>query len=399
MKFALVLWLLVWAGMYTNISYVQQTNFLASKYSFIQGIRSLFPLVAIFLCLLTVFASRYRRIPFFRSPLELFFFYAFVGFIAAVMSTDPVISLYMNLAYLAPIMVTWYAMNKKDPLDNIRTIIHANYVILTLLVCIFLPSALGRGLIGWNSLPFNLGEVNRNGIGRYALVVMLVSFVRGVTPKKMKKLLYGILFVSAIVLFSQAQSRTALLGLSVTVMLLFFFRRIGWRFIFILPLFTYLIWLVGYQWRAEADFERLISLTGREQIWQQGLEVISTSPFYGWGFLSDRLLLEGEHMHNAYLSTLIQTGFLGTIFFVLGFIGVWVLIIRGRFFKRARELQGAEKFLLIESIVIIGILSVRSLFESTATFYGVDLVILVPHIAYIQLMAKKFSAKTQSSSP
>jgi hypothetical protein len=37
----------------------------------------------------------------------------------------------------------------------------------------------------------------------------------------------------------------------------------------------------------------------------------------------------------------------------------------------------------MQSVLILGFLTARSFFESTAAFYGVDLLLLVPAVAYI----------------
>jgi hypothetical protein len=37
----------------------------------------------------------------------------------------------------------------------------------------------------------------------------------------------------------------------------------------------------------------------------------------------------------------------------------------------------------MQSVLILGFLTARSIFESTAAFYGVDLLLLVPAVAYL----------------
>jgi hypothetical protein len=37
----------------------------------------------------------------------------------------------------------------------------------------------------------------------------------------------------------------------------------------------------------------------------------------------------------------------------------------------------------MQAVLVLGFLTARSIFESTAAFYGVDLLLLVPAVAYI----------------
>jgi O-antigen ligase len=389
MKTIDLLWIMVWLGIYSNIENLQSPGLFNSPFGFLQGIRCVLPFLALFLCLLKALVSKHRRIPFLGSPLELLFYYALVAMITASLSPEPLISLYWGGLYLSPIMVVWYAMNSRKPLENIRRIMIINYVIFTILIFSFMPGVLkGSGIGGWNNLPFSLGEVNRNGVARYALIVTIFSFVRFINQRKGSRHLYLLLLLFALYLLMQTQSRSALLGLAVVTVLIFYIKGLNWRFIFLGPAFAYIIWMAGYKIRAESEFEKLVSLTGRGETWQRGLEQIFASPFFGWGFQADRLLLEFEHMHNSYLHVAIQSGLLGVLFFVGAIIGIWKLILRNKFFKEKMNLEGVNKFLVIESIAIVAFLTVRSFFESTAAFYGIDELILVAHICYLQFVAK-----------
>jgi len=388
MKLIDLLWVMVWVGIYSNVENLQLSAF-TSISGFIKGARVILPLLALFFCLLKALVSKHRRIPFFTSPLELLFYYALVAIITASLSPEPFISLYWGGLYLSPIIVLWYAMNSSKPFENVRRIIIINYIIFTILVFTFIPAIAGNGGIGgWNELPFQLGEVNRNGVARYALIVIIFSLIRFINKKKGSRHFFLLLLLYALYLLVQTQSRSALLGLAVVTMLVFYLKGLNWRFLLLGPSFAYAIWMAGYKIRAQGEFDQLISLTGREGTWQKGLEQISASPFFGWGFQADRLLLEFEHMHNSYLHVAIQSGILGLLFFAGAVIGTWKLILRNKFFKEKIKTGGVNKFLVIESIAVVAFLTVRSFFESTAAFYGVDQILLIAHIGYLQLAAK-----------
>jgi O-antigen ligase len=90
-------------------------------------------------------------------------------------------------------------------------------------------------------------------------------------------------------------------------------------------------------------------------------------------------------MHNSYLHALLQGGIIGALFFVGALVSVWFLILRNGLIKKIRHVQGRIPPELAESILLIGFLTSRSFFESTAAFYGVDLLVIVPAITYIYL--------------
>ena len=52
-------------------------------------------------------------------------------------------------------------------------------------------------------------------------------------------------------------------------------------------------------------------------------------------------------------------------------------------FKMIRHYEGEDKPLVIVNVLLIGFFSARSLFESTAAFYGVDLLMFLPAIVYV----------------
>ena len=113
------------------------------------------------------------------------------------------------------------------------------------------------------------------------------------------------------------------------------------------------------------------------------------SPFFGSGFHADRIMLDFAHMHNSYFHSLVQSGAIGTFFFAGAIIGIWHFIFKNNLLRRVKEVRENDQAFITESILIVTFLTARSFFESTAAFYGVDLLIFVPAIAYIFLWTQK----------
>jgi O-antigen ligase len=113
------------------------------------------------------------------------------------------------------------------------------------------------------------------------------------------------------------------------------------------------------------------------------LKLLKDSPFLGFGFHADRLIL-GTHMHNAFLHALFQTGIIGTIPFMGSLIFGWVLL-----FRAARKLALfplPHKHLVIQSGGILAFLTIRAFPESTGAFFGIDWLILAPLLLYLHLV-------------
>lgn len=387
MIFTVILWLLVWGGMFTGI-YNLQGQGLSDPLSLFQAARAFFPLVAVYLSLMWMLVKR-PGFSFLRMPAGFLFGYFAVGAVSSVfLSPNRMTALYWAGEYVAPLLVVWVAMEMPNPLEGLRKILHLNNIIVVLIFAAIFPDVLRVGgsderFSQFYLLPFNLGEMRANGVGRFALVTIIIAFTYFICRKGKRKIVWGALLMPALFMLAQTRSRTSLLGLAIAGVLLVLILGVDWRFIFIGPAATYLVYLSGIKWRLHGHVEQLMFLTGRDYTWRKGLVQIEHSPFLGWGFHADRLMLNSEHMHNSYLHSAIHAGVFGAGLFLAAIVAVWILILRSDLMKRIRRVQGPDLPLLIQSVLIIGFLTGRSFFESTAAFYGVDLLLLVPAMAYV----------------
>jgi O-antigen ligase len=397
MVFINFLWLLVWGGMFSGLYNIQTPIFLTNPLAFIQGSRALLPILAAYISIIWIFASK-SRFPFFKTPIGLLFYYCLTGIVTSLfLSPDTLTALYWASVYLSPLLVVWIALENTDSLSILRKLIYTNYALFIFVTVCLLPEVYKifngkQHFTQFYNLPFNFGQIRSNGVGRFALVVIIISFVRLITQTKKQRFLWLIPIFPSLLLLAQAQSRTALLGLAVSSFLYVYLKGMNWRFLFVGPISAYIIWLSGFKWRLNGDIEELMYLSGRAYTWQKGIEQIKHSPFLGWGFHADRILLQSEHMHNSYLHAMIHAGLIGTIFFIGAIFGIWFLMFRTNLLKRVRSIQGVDQTILMESILILGFLTARSFFESTAAFYGVDLLLLVPSMAYIYLWIQESPA-------
>jgi O-antigen ligase len=392
MLFIIFIWGLVWGGMFSSPSVFVLPSLFSNPIVILMTLRPHLPVIAVYICFLWIFFTRKNLFPPLKTPLGLLSLYCLVGLASSFfLSSQSFTSVNWGLRYLSCLIVIWIALKSNEPLHNLRAIIYFNYALAIAIVAIILPEAFRLGirtppLYHVYQLPLNLGLLRVNGAGRLALVLIILSFIRMITSEKTGRYFWILILIPSLFVITQTQSRTSLLGLVVCSILFIYLKGIDLKYLFLVgPVSAYIFWQSAYKWRSEESLERLFYLTGRENTWQKGIELFKHSPIFGSGFHADRLMLDFEHMHHSYFHALVQSGALGTIFFLAAIISVWILVFRYRLLKRVREIQGIDQAFLIESILLLAFFTARSFFESTGAFYGVDLLLMVPAMMYIWL--------------
>lgn len=398
--FLIVLWLMVWGGMYSDFSHVISPELLPGPVDPIHKIRALLPILAGSIAFLMILASlriekfEEGRSTLSRGPIWWITLYGLIGTFFFFLSPKPPVALYWAATFLSVPLVTWAIINQAKEDEKARLLIHINWAIVLLLLLFFLLGPLWPILQGTPNtriyeLPFGLGTQTANGIGRVSGVAGLVALSRFRQTFLIKRLFWLIVFGSSMTTLALSESRAAILGFAFGALVLLLISRKHWWLAIGGPGVAYLLYLSWFEWRFKGDMENAFLMSGREYTWDRVLETSLQSPLLGFGFHADRLLIEGEHVHMAYLHALIQGGILGSILFLGAILGVWIIIIRHDLFRKVPKISGTDNLLLVESIAVLTFLTVRSFFESTAAFYGVDLLLFVPIIAYIQLWIQK----------
>lgn len=392
MAFTDVLWLLIWGGMFSGIYNLQAPGLLSSPAALFQGFRSLLPILSVYIGVIWILATR-ARFPFSGISVGYLFYYCSVGLFTSVfLSPDKITALYWGSAYMSPLLITWMILDRNRTTSRLRSIIYMNYIFIFGITLSLLPEALRVGLkrsliTRFYKLPLGLGQILANGVGRFALILIIVSFIRLITRRSRARYVWLLPLLSSLFLLIQTESRTSLVGLAIASILFVLLMGLNWRLIFVGPVASYVIWFSAFKLRARGSMERLIQLSGREYTWQKGLAQIKQSPVLGWGFHADRILLRSEHMHNSYLHAMIHSGIVGASFFVFALITFWAFVVKSGLFAAIKSVPDRDRPLLMESIMILGFLTARSFFESTAAFYGVDLLLMVPAMAYVYVWA------------
>lgn len=297
----------------------------------------------------------------FRTPLFYFCIFILLGFVSTLFSEIPIKSFTYIFGYTT---LTFFAISlvKMFELKTLISIIKA-----AIFLGVFL-SVLGQflGIIDGYTYELGWGSTRRFG-GLYGqpnpmgaasalyIIIFLDSFPKNflVLPSLKNKsvitVLYGfyssILFVMTFFMslwaLWQSNSRSALLGLIVSLTALFFMQTVktlnkwgAFGRVLLLALILFILLTSSFlsQKLSEdnlnglsrsGDASELTTLTGRTVLWSYLLEKIAEKPLLGYGMgsvetVSANLGYEwATHAHNAYIEAAVYTGYLGGAIFIL----------------------------------------------------------------------------------
>jgi O-antigen ligase len=411
MGFFLVLWAMLWATLNTNPGGISVRD---TWLDIFHSLRAYLVLLAAYLAVLIILMRRSFSLPLSRAPLGLFAVYGLIGVIASLLlSPKPAIAFYWAAAHLSVPVVLGSILLGANSLARIRQVINLNWVIVGALSLAVLAVSwdviftgglrlrdtgefrAGYLVTSFKPEIFDMPMVRATGSGRFAAVLGVVALCRLWYRRGVWRLIWmllllfslGMLFLfqarGAIVAFMAASFLVLVLHLGVkakvvippAVVLLF---AVVWGFGFPLSLWQYLA-------RGQSVDSFLYQVSGRRETWEAGWVVFLESPLLGFGFQADRFLVE-QHMHNSFFQALVQTGLVGTTFFVGAFVSAWVWLFRS--LKRRTRMPSAERPWLIETAGVLAFLTVLSISQSTGAFYGVEWLLLAPLVAHIQILGR-----------
>ncbi len=113
---------------------------------------------------------------------------------------------------------------------------------------------------------------------------------------------------------------------------------------------------------------------------------LKKAPIIGRGPQADRYYIK-EHVHNTYLYALLQSGVLGTAAFVGGLVWAWALFFQAILKKTAAQV--GQHNMLLQTGGILAFFTVRSIPEVCGAMFGVDLMVMLPAMAYLSILNNK----------
>ncbi len=385
------LWLLVWAGL--NAAPVGE---LAQGWGWHQ-VRAYGPLAA---AGITAAVLLGRRTPWTGpSPLALLTLYGVAGLISsAAASLSPLVACSLALSYLSVPLVLALCAPVDHPPGRIEDLVHMTWCALAAIGLAAAVVGLWAGSLrrGWPLysaiavIPEVAGMpmVRGTGLARYAGIIILVAAVRLLRGHHAwARLGWGLVLAAYgwLLWSSRSAGATLACGVGLVVIAVLTLRPAAWIVVGAAALGAGVFFheaVVENLLRGKAVTSISSLLSGRGGTWLAAWELFRDSPLIGLGFHADRFLLEGpfrNHVSNAPLHALVQTGVVGGLPFVAAWCWGWKLVWQ----RLARERQaGAPEPLTTELAAVFGFMTVRSVFESTGAFYGIDWIVSALVLAY-----------------
>lgn len=265
---------------------------------------------------------------------------------------------------------------------------------VTFSIVVLLSIAIALALPSYGVMTFQEGGVHqgawrgvyshKNGLGRMMVLSALVFLLSTSSNHKYRWIAwFG--FILSIALIVLSTSKTALVILLASIVLLPFYKALRWSSSLAISFAIYML-LVGGSVavllvsNAEAilgAFGRDLTLTGRTDLWAAAIDKIGERPWLGYGYGGFWRSWEGEsaqvlsiirwaapHSHNGFLDLWLDLGLLGLLAFALSFLAVcWRSIVYLRLTKTSEGLLPLAylTFLLLVNLTESSLLRQNSL--------------------------------------
>lgn len=415
---SLFLWLMLWGGYNTGIERLIAPGFPSGALDLFHGLRALLPPVAAYLAIIMLLARHSLSLQFFRGPLGLLVLYAIVGILSSIfLSIEPLIAFYWAIQYVSVLIVLWSIFSMPNTSAILSRLIIINWIIAAIITVLmvglfaflvfktgmsplatFGDFSVGRpyesiGGVGAGAEILGMPGTRPTGLGRYAGLAALGALAMLWRGKKWRgKTILLLLFFFFLFILVFSMGRSAILAF-VAGAIVFLGLHKGRKSFFVSVIFImFLLLLLGLTDFYHVFWTYLIekmpfvfTLSGRTTgVWSEGWRLFMSSPLLGYGFHADRIFLEGQHMHNAFLHAFTQAGLIGGLPFVAALIHVWISIMY--IYRGPKEKHFS---LPLEIPALVTFFSVLSITESTFAFYGAVWLFSAPLFAYIQCQKRQ----------
>ncbi len=264
-----------------------------------------------------------------------------IALLSVLWSAAPEVTLRRGVALVGTTLFGTYLATRYAPEQQLRLLAWAlgTAAALSLVVSLALPQ------YGVHSDGFAEGWrgvfVHKNTLGRLMVLSTMLFLLLALSVHKYRWAMWGGLGLSASLLLL-SNSKTALVVLSILLILLPFCGTLRWRYTLMMPSLIVAVvlgggvavWLFGTTETVLDALGKDVTLTGRSGIWSAVLEKIWDYPWLGHGYGAFWLGWEGQssyvwvatsfqpsHAHNGFLDLWLDLGLLG----ILAFSAVFVL--------------------------------------------------------------------------
>ena len=404
-----LLWIAVWLGINTGPWVFKQTP--DSLLDWLNYFRTVFPLAVLFIAYIVMAERGNFNSGAIAGPVKLWLIYGILSLSICIKSPRPLDAAYWAINYLAVFAAVALYLQVENKLTMVVRLNYLSWFVTALFLSILVLVArdvlfvdyrygwiTGYGIIHRMDVVGNVTMSRSSGMARFAAVPGIVAFIFLLTGSSWKRILWAIPFVLSSVLIWFMQSRGAILGFAFAMAFVMLFLGSRSRLFGLIGLisvgslyYTDFIpdraarYIKKHFYRGQTQ-EELMTLTGRTRAWKKAWRQIEKAPILGRGPQSDRYLIK-THVHNTYLYALLQAGIVGATAFVGGLVWAWVLFFQAILRKTADQL--GQRVILIQTGGILAFFTVRSIPEVCGAMFGVDLLVMLPALAYLGLLGQQ----------
>lgn len=334
-------------------------------------------LFLIFVYSLVVVVKRNRKFRFMDIKIMPFLF---ICNLSLFVSIDKNLSVMRFISFILALMafnLYLWGMDQNDLKDAFVIFSNIIYIHIFVNLIYIFPSEIMRVLSGVR-MEGIFG--NSNTLGGFSTIACIISFYRGGQSKKLFNIHY-LFFIISILFVAGSYSRMAALTTTIALILMYYnlncSKSFGFKFLSIFGLgfiiclfFTKNVYLMN----------RFLEEGGgvnRGGLWNLAIQYIRKRPILGYGFGASQILnimnpnyWNVLNFHNSYLSLIVDTGFLGMIFFAIYIANQFIDALR--VVKKVESIT--EKIFIKTNIILVFVFLImgysETFFISVGSFEG-----------------------------
>lgn len=402
---AVILWACLWCNLNTGFWEIKHPHS-ADEWQLM--VRAILPFVV--LPAACIFLLRQRKIYLTKSgPSSFLLWYGLCAAFSAIFSPKPLWSLYWSMNFVATILVAWTFLHRRNPVGFARQLLQITWVGAFIVAAIIAREAsdviFGHSATAYSAIVKATESASRSsGVARWAAVPGLVCLIRAYYSRSVILIatFLGLAGVAFFIVY-RMQSRGAVFGCVAALLFALLIssrmRRYALPFAILAIVVVLLVdspatlsqQVTSYIERGQTR-EEFLSMTGRTRAYTHGLAAFEDAPLFGYGQWADRLITR-EHVHNSYLSALMNSGIVGGIPYFASWITGWILFFK--LHKRNARLSPKDRLCLVEAGTVMMFFTVRAIPETTTAEFGVDLLVMVAVYVYMEVLAVSMVRKSR----
>jgi O-antigen ligase len=321
--------------------------------------------------------------------------YGLVCVASMAWSVFPSWTLFKSWEYLVDVALLAAILETLDSVEDYRNFFNWTWVLYGLmLLCVWKDELLwphevflhAEGALKGAVLQFRLNGVlplvSSNDVSTFAAILGLISLARlfpSSDEERFNKVWYTLLFLGSMATMVVSQNRTAFGGFLFAVVFILLYSKRGKLSAFlalaVAPTVAFLtmgglVW--SYLSRGQNQ-EQLADMSLRADWWALAWQKFLEQPLTGYGaYAAGRFAVMASAgygltgtMHSDYLEVIVGTGIWGMIPLIAALAGTWWLL--WRFVRNSADPQ--ERQLAYESVIVLALLTFRSVFNNMMTIH------------------------------